>query len=71
MVLIWGAHFTSIFSAYWLMSFPIINLWGAHFTSTFSVFSVIWLNGFQGYFSCCPLLILLYNEHNTAEYEAY
>jgi len=59
------------YEAYWLMGFPIINLWCARFTSTFSVFSVIWLNGLQGYFSCCSLLILLCNEHKKAEYKAY
>ena len=27
------------YEAYWLMSFPIINLWGARFMSVFSIFS--------------------------------
>jgi len=38
---------------------------------SFHVFSVIWLDGLQGYFSCCSLLILLCNKHNKAEYEAH
>jgi len=59
------------YEAYWFMGFPIINLWGTRFTSIFSVFSVIWPDGLQGYFTCCSLLILLCNEHIKAEYEAY
>ena len=57
--------------AYWLMGFPIVILWGARFTSTFFVFSVIWLDGLQGYFLCFSLLILLCKKHNKAGYEAY
>jgi len=30
-----------------------------------------WLDGLQRCFSCCSLLILLYNGQNIAEYEAY
>jgi len=52
------------------MGCPIINLLGARFTSTFSVLPVMagWI---AGILSCCSLLILLCNEHNKAEYEAY
>jgi len=35
----------------------VINLWGARFTSIFSVFSVLWLDGLQRYFSCCSLFV--------------
>jgi len=59
------------YEAYWLMGFPIINLWGAYFTSIFSLFSEMagWIAGilFMLFFA----YILLCNEHNKAEYEAY
>ena len=47
-----------------------MKIWGTHFTGIFSVFSV-WLDGLQRCFSCCSLLILLYNGQNIAEYKAY
>ena len=67
-ILLYNGQNMAEYEAYWLMGVPIINLWVARFTSTFSVFPVM---GGCSYFSCCSLLILLCNEHNKAEYEAY
>ena len=70
LILLYNGQNIAEYEAYWLMGFPIIYL-GGHVSQTHSPYFLLWLDGMQGYFPCCSLLILLCNEHSKAEYEAY
>jgi len=53
------------------MAFTYRDMGRAFYEYILCSFHNSWLDGLQRCFSCCSLLILLYNEQNIAEYEAY